>query len=287
MFETYRKKHQNRQSADWLVDADGKPLGLIGPEGKVYQPVIAETSPGGGVELSAGGSALSVFQRALRFAFPMQFESGSEPARDSSGRGTQIVISDSQPWEGGWLKGASTNTRQISASAMGVDLATDSFVVSFIYRAAAGLTSTLLGTASSGAFSSSVGYGFFLVIVGDKIGVRIRCAEGGTLSCNGATTVQDEAPHAVQLVWDAQTKTVRLYVDGVIDASGVAATADVSAPVTGPMQISGAASGNGNAGHRFAGVQMFVFKQDRLPSSADDLLIKLATRPREVPVNFL
>lgn len=50
MSEAYRKKHQNRQSADWLVDADGKPLGLIGPEGKVYQPVIAETSPGGGIE---------------------------------------------------------------------------------------------------------------------------------------------------------------------------------------------------------------------------------------------
>ena len=49
MSESYRKKHESRQSADWLVDADGTPLGLIGPEGKIYQPVIAEkTSPGGG-----------------------------------------------------------------------------------------------------------------------------------------------------------------------------------------------------------------------------------------------
>ena len=49
MSESYRKKHENRQSADWLVDADGKPLGLIGPEGKVYQPVISEMGPGGGI----------------------------------------------------------------------------------------------------------------------------------------------------------------------------------------------------------------------------------------------
>lgn len=48
MSESYRKKHESRQSADWLVDADGKPIGLIGPEGKVYQPLIAETGPGGG-----------------------------------------------------------------------------------------------------------------------------------------------------------------------------------------------------------------------------------------------
>lgn len=54
MSEAYRKKHQSRQSADWLVDADGKPLGLIGPEGKVYQPVIAETGPGGGNRVAAG-----------------------------------------------------------------------------------------------------------------------------------------------------------------------------------------------------------------------------------------
>lgn len=51
MSESYRKKHESRQSADWLVDADGKPIGLIGPEGKVYQPVIAETGPGGGIEI--------------------------------------------------------------------------------------------------------------------------------------------------------------------------------------------------------------------------------------------
>lgn len=58
MSEAYRKKHQSRQSADWLVDADGKPLGLIGPEGKVYQPVIAETGPGGGVGIQLGGAVL-------------------------------------------------------------------------------------------------------------------------------------------------------------------------------------------------------------------------------------
>lgn len=52
MSETYRKKHESRQSADWLVDADGKPLGLIGPEGRVYQPVIAETGPGGGIGIT-------------------------------------------------------------------------------------------------------------------------------------------------------------------------------------------------------------------------------------------
>ena len=70
MSETYRKKHQNRQSADWLVDADGKPLGLIGPEGKVDQPVIAETSsPGGGnriPQLVAGSDVLD--PRALPLA---------------------------------------------------------------------------------------------------------------------------------------------------------------------------------------------------------------------------
>jgi len=58
MSESYRKKHESRQSADWLVDADGTPLGLIGPEGKIYQPVIAETSPGGGVEVLSNGERL-------------------------------------------------------------------------------------------------------------------------------------------------------------------------------------------------------------------------------------
>lgn len=60
MSESYRKKHESRQSADWLVDADGTPLGLIGPEGKIYQPVIAETSPGGGITLNAGERPISV-----------------------------------------------------------------------------------------------------------------------------------------------------------------------------------------------------------------------------------
>ena len=59
MSESYRKKHESRQSADWLVDADGKPLGLIGPEGKLYQPVISETGPGGGIELSSGAAKIA------------------------------------------------------------------------------------------------------------------------------------------------------------------------------------------------------------------------------------
>ena len=48
MSETYRKKHEARQSADWLLDADGAPLGLVGPQGDLVQVPIIKTSPGGG-----------------------------------------------------------------------------------------------------------------------------------------------------------------------------------------------------------------------------------------------
>lgn len=51
MSETYRKKHEARQSADWLLDADGAPLGLVGPQGDLVQVPIIKTSPGGGVVL--------------------------------------------------------------------------------------------------------------------------------------------------------------------------------------------------------------------------------------------
>ena len=33
MTETYRRQQQFRQSADWMVDSDGRPLGLVGPGG--------------------------------------------------------------------------------------------------------------------------------------------------------------------------------------------------------------------------------------------------------------
>lgn len=56
MSETFRKKNQARQSADWRVDADGRPMGLIGPDGKLYQVVTAEAGPGGGILFSAGGN---------------------------------------------------------------------------------------------------------------------------------------------------------------------------------------------------------------------------------------
>lgn len=36
MTETYRRQQQFRQSADWMVDSDGRPLGLVGPGGELY-----------------------------------------------------------------------------------------------------------------------------------------------------------------------------------------------------------------------------------------------------------
>ena len=52
MSETYRKKHEARQSADWLLDADGAPLGLVGPQGDLVQVPIIKTSPGGGIGIT-------------------------------------------------------------------------------------------------------------------------------------------------------------------------------------------------------------------------------------------
>ena len=244
------------------------------------------TSPGGGNRLFAGGDVISKYQDALRFAFPMRFESGSSPARDSSGRGTQLLVSDSAPWDTGWLKGASTQSRRISADALGLDLARDSFVFSFLYKAPAGLTASICGTNSFGTFSETMGYGFFLNINVDKVAARIRCAEASTLSFNGLATVQDGVGHVIQVTWDSSKAEGTLYVDGVKDISGVAVEVDAAALVTVPLQLSGS-GGNGNPAHRFAGVQLFVFEGTGLPSSADDLLIKLSSRPREIPVNFL
>ena len=248
--------------------------------------VTALTSPDGGNRLFAGGDVISRYQDALRFAFPMQFESGSSPARDSSGRGTQLLVGDSAPWDTGWLKGASSPSRRISADSIRLDLARDSFVFSFLYKSPAGLTTTICGTNSSGSFSETVGYGFFLNINVDKVAARIRCAEGSTLSFNGLATVQDGGEHVIQLTWDSSQAKGTLYVDGAEDVSGVAVEVDAAATVTVPLQLSGS-SNLGNPAHRFAGVQLFVFEGTGLPSSVDDLLIKLSSRPREVPVNFL
>lgn len=247
--------------------------------------VTAVTSPSGGIELFAGGDVISRYQDALRFAFPMQFESGSSPARDSSGRGTQLSVSDSSPWDTGWLKGAVTNGRHISADSIRLDLARDSFVFSFLYKAPAEETTVICGTNSFGTFSETMGYGFFLNMNVNKVAARIRCAEASTLSFNGLATVQDGVGHVIQVTWDFSKAEGTLYVDGFKDISGVAVGVDAAALVTGPLYLSGS-GGNGNPAHRFAGVQLFVFEGTGLPSSVDDLLIKLSSRPREVPVNF-
>ena len=36
MNEAHRRKHQYRQSADWMVDSDGRPMGLVGPDGELF-----------------------------------------------------------------------------------------------------------------------------------------------------------------------------------------------------------------------------------------------------------
>lgn len=51
MSEAYREKNQARQSADWMLDDDGSPMGLIGPDGRLYQLSAA-------IELSGGGHRL-------------------------------------------------------------------------------------------------------------------------------------------------------------------------------------------------------------------------------------
>jgi len=57
MSDTFRKKHQARQSADWMLDDDGSPMGLIGPDGKLYKVVTAdENDVAGGIESIKIGS---------------------------------------------------------------------------------------------------------------------------------------------------------------------------------------------------------------------------------------
>ena len=275
-----------KSGTPFVYDENDRVVGIRDPHtGTDTDLVIAVTSPGGGNRLVAGGDVISRYQDALRFAFPMQFESGSSPARDSSGRGTQLLVSDSSPWDTGWLKGASAPGRRISADSIRLDLARDSFVFSFLYKAPAGLATVICGTNSFGTFSETMGYGFFLNINVDKVAARIRCAEASTLSFNGLATVQDGVEHVIQVTWDSSKAEGTLYVDGVKDISGVAVGVDAAARVTGPLHLSGS-GGNGNPAQRYAGVQLFVFEGTGLPSSVDDLLIKLSSRPREVPVNF-
>ena len=60
MSEAFRNKHRARQSADWMLEDDGTPMGLIGPDGELYKVVTAnENELTGDIEISAG---------AIRFA---------------------------------------------------------------------------------------------------------------------------------------------------------------------------------------------------------------------------
>ena len=147
-----------KSGTPFVYDENDRVVGIRDPHtGTDTDLVTAVTGPGGGNRLFAGGDVISMYQDALRFAFPMRFESGSSPARDSSGRGTQLLVTDPAPWDTGWLKGASSQTRRISADSMRLDLARDSFVFSFLYKAPAGLATAICGTNSFGTFSETMG----------------------------------------------------------------------------------------------------------------------------------
>ena len=209
-----------------------------------------------------------------RCVLPLNQSGGSSVLpTDYSPRATQCTFgaSVSAPWaNAGYFTstaGAGDATLIMPSSAASIDLVKDSFIVAVtLLKAVPAGTDTFLG----GSDGVLPGFNLNMDNTG-KVGPRIYVAAGVNFSAAyGTATVGGATAKRIFVVWDAPTKTISQYIDGVLDYTAVASQSFASTEITSVFRLGRGNTGNTVAG-QFKGFMYSVFAGSKAPINAAEL----------------
>ena len=170
-------------------------------------------------------------------------------------------------------------------SAFNPNLFTDSFIIGFTLNKnteAGASTNTLLGNSDGSAASTGIFvlYGQTSNANANKLGVRIMGGStslgAGNTSLTSATyassaTLVDANDHRVLITWDAITKVVKLYVDGVALYTSSALAVTSTDEMAGNFRFGQGLTGV-SVSAKFAGIQLIEFPSSGLPLNITELI---------------
>lgn len=202
---------------------------------------------------------------------------------DYSGNSTAITFggNTTTPWaNAGYFTSvaavAQNTALVVPASAVALSLLTDSFLMAFtLNKATPAGVETLCGCTD---LSTQPGFNININASG-YVGPRLRVNGATVATTYGTHAAADGADHRVMLTWDAPTKTMTAYVDGVssvVQTAGTVLSTDVVATA---LALGRATTGDSVAG-KFAGFLFCTFAASGLPLNMSELVTLDNTRRR-------
>lgn len=241
--------------------------------------VTATTNPLSGViEITASGKKVfnPVGRDFCKVLLPLNQSGGpSVLPTDYSGNDVSCTFGTvALPWaNAGYFTSVGGSGKQeyiaVPNAAVTLNLSTDSFIV--------GMT---INKATPAGIETIAGCSNLSTIPGLNLNINATGKLGPRLFTNGviaattytAATVADAADHRIALSWDAPTKTLTSWVDGVKDVVQVAATVLSTDIITANMRIGMSSTGD-TVDCKFAGFEWLTFLNSGLPVNMSELAV--------------